>query len=174
MLSFMISFAVDPLMTCLHHVVSGFFYSRKVCMNIVKFENFKSGIYFLYKDGELLYIGQTRLGLKRVFSHIEIDFNEYSFMEFDVELIDEKESEYITSMMPKLNKQARACPLTIKSIVKKLKEKYKRKRIFKRHIENIAFENNILIVNSFGLDSFINKREYDIVFNLAEVFYAGR
>jgi hypothetical protein len=64
------------------------------------------GIYFLVKDREIVYVGQSGFDvLARISKHRREgrDFDAYAFMQCDKDKVDEFESMYITALMPKLN-----------------------------------------------------------------------
>ena len=64
----------------------------------------KSGIYFLFKDTKLLYIGQTNIGLARIFQHRgKIIFNKYNFIKCQKEQLNIFEDYLIRTLKPSIN-----------------------------------------------------------------------
>ena len=64
------------------------------------------GIYFLVKNKEVIYVGQSGFDvLARISKHRREgrDFDAYAFMQCDKDKVDEFESMYITALMPELN-----------------------------------------------------------------------
>lgn len=67
----------------------------------------QTGIYFLYKDNIIVYIGQTHKGISRVFEHIkEKDFDAYSFLPSNKDELDILECKYIRNLKPRYNKSS--------------------------------------------------------------------
>lgn len=62
-------------------------------------------IYFLYQDKEVVYVGQTMMGLKRVLNHFpEKKFDSVGLMRCEVEKLNEVETYYIAKFKPIYNK----------------------------------------------------------------------
>lgn len=78
----------------------------------MKIENLKKhsslpliGVYFLYKNNQLVYIGQSTDILLRVRNHFkEKDFDSYSYFECELEKLNEVERFLIEKYTPKLNR----------------------------------------------------------------------
>lgn len=71
-----------------------------------RFEMPKTGVYFLFKGEELVYIGRTERGLGRIIDHIQMkDFDSYSFKSCTYAESVKLEKELIGRYKPKLNKQ---------------------------------------------------------------------
>lgn len=65
----------------------------------------KSGIYFLLKGEEVVYVGKATNFIDRLIAHIDDkDFDSYSVVECSKDEIDELETEYIYEYMPIYNK----------------------------------------------------------------------
>jgi len=70
-----------------------------------KFEMPKIGIYFLFKNDELVYIGKTTKGLNRIMTHLECkEFDSYSFHSCTERELNSLEIELIKRYRPSLNK----------------------------------------------------------------------
>lgn len=63
------------------------------------------GIYFLFKNHELIYIGQSEDIFKRVPIHLgSKDFNNWNYIEYENENLNNIEAEFILKFQPKQNK----------------------------------------------------------------------
>ena len=74
----------------------------------IAIKNIKSTlIYFFFNNKEVVYIGQTKLGLSRPFSHNKNkDFDEIVIIKTDENLLDFYEDKYIEKYKPIYNKQS--------------------------------------------------------------------
>lgn len=61
-------------------------------------------VYFLLKDGEVVYVGQTRSGIGRLASHKEKDYDAFAIMYCLPSQLDELEDLYMWKYKPKYNK----------------------------------------------------------------------
>ena len=61
-------------------------------------------IYFLINDDVVVYVGQTKNGLQRPFSHYDKEFNRLEVLECKEEELDMIENKYIIKYMPEYNK----------------------------------------------------------------------
>ena len=77
-------------------------------------------LYALIKDGEIVYVGQTRKGVIRILSHVgNKDFDSYTVMDMEFfeenedfywdEMLDFHEEELIVRLNPKLNRSIKGC-----------------------------------------------------------------
>lgn len=66
--------------------------------------NYKNFIYFLLKDGIVVYVGQTTQGLIRPFTHKDKDYDEMKIILCDKEQLDNAEGNYIAKYKPIYNK----------------------------------------------------------------------
>lgn len=110
---------------------------------------YKSFIYFLIQDGIVVYVGQTKNGLIRPFSHQNKKYNELRIILTDEEKLDLVEDEYILKYMPIYNKkvntmynmktardkirEATATEVTINDIKKVMKELNIKLDIYNEH-----------------------------------------
>lgn len=67
-------------------------------------------IYFLYKNGKVVYVGQSSAGLSRLEHHRQRkghkkDFDSFSYIFCEKEKLDETEAFYISQFKPKYNKR---------------------------------------------------------------------
>ena len=81
------------------------------------------GIYYLFKENEVVYVGQSMLCEKRIMSHLNSkDFDEYATREIMFEGLDETEATEIIRCQPKYNKKIHKNKLIV-SLKGFLKEK---------------------------------------------------
>ncbi len=67
----------------------------------------KVGIYFLYKNTEIVYLGKSKDIEKRIIEHIYMlkkDFDSYSYLEVGNDKIDFYERFFLNKFLPKYNK----------------------------------------------------------------------
>lgn len=65
-----------------------------------------SGVYFLIKGNEIVYIGKTTKGYSRIYQHLyqkTKDFDYYFYASLPLDKIDEYENKYIIMFTPKYN-----------------------------------------------------------------------
>lgn len=74
--------------------------------NILIFPNIKSSIIYLLIDGdEVVYVGQSKFGLSRPYSHKDKKFTNVAVLECEENELDKKETEFIKKYKPKYNKK---------------------------------------------------------------------
>ena len=67
---------------------------------------FQPGIYFLFKEREIVYVGKSLNTIARIYDHQRAkskDFDAFAILPFPAEYIDELEIEYICKFTPKYN-----------------------------------------------------------------------
>lgn len=72
------------------------------CIELPKYNN--SFVYFLLKDNEVVYVGQTKVGISRPISHTDKDYDCIKIQYCDIDKLDEVESKYIIKYNPIYNK----------------------------------------------------------------------
>ena len=79
-------------------------------------------VYFLLKDNEVVYVGQTAQGIVRPFSHRDKDFDEIKIIYCEKELLNFYEDMFITKYAPHYNKQSNyAMKLSLQRVKNKIK-----------------------------------------------------
>ena len=144
--------------------------------NEKKFEKVKDYgkvfIYFLCKEKEVVYVGQTRQGLYRPFSHTNKDFDEIMICQCEEEDLDYMENEFILKYKPKYNNSLNLnCRYTIKMAMEKIKadiEPSYNMRKIKKDIENYAIR-----VDKFKRFETINLSEFEWLYKLCKEKYEG-
>jgi len=129
----------------------------------------KTGIYFLIKNNEIIYIGKTIELVRRLGNHLsekEKDFDSYFFMEFKEEELNAMEYFFIRKYKPKYNsKFLFLC----------------REHISKSKITNIKsceylkiLEENRIPYEKFGKKIFIDKKNLEIVKCILKDIHNGK
>ena len=77
-------------------------FEEKNCVRVEKIDNVF--VYFLIKGEEVVYVGQTRVGMQRPLSHTDKDFDYIMVQYCDISKLDEIESKYIVKYNPIYNK----------------------------------------------------------------------
>lgn len=98
--------------------------SKEYLLNNLKVrEDFESlcGIYFLLKNKEVVYVGQTTNFHQRIGAHKDKDYDSYCFIKVEKEDLDKKEVGNIMFYQPKYNKALNDEMISIDSIKLRLK-----------------------------------------------------
>lgn len=89
--------------------------SHAVLKNSVPYKD-TTGVYFLIKDNEIVYVGQSVRVYTRISSHEKTkDFDSVSWIRCEVESLDYLESFYIYKFRPKLNGEH--APITLEKMI---------------------------------------------------------
>ena len=73
--------------------------------NMLTFSNIKKCfIYFLLQGNEVVYVGQTRAGLSRPYSHTDKEFDTIKLIPCSLDELDFLEDKFISKYLPKYNK----------------------------------------------------------------------
>lgn len=64
----------------------------------------KTYVYFLCQDANVVYVGQSSVGLSRPFNHKDKKFNKVMVLPCTEEMLDDAERRYIEKYRPKYNK----------------------------------------------------------------------
>ena len=120
------------------------------------------GIYFLLKNKEVVYVGQTTNFHQRIGAHKEKDYDSYCFVKVEQNELDKAEIENIMLYKPIYNKQLNSEMISLESIKNRLKKlKVESKKHNKRNIMNLIKNNDI---EFFYFDSLIYIRNTDFDF----------
>ena len=79
------------------------FNDDKDAITVPKYQN--CFVYFLLKGGEVVYVGQTKNGIERPFSHKDKDFDEIKIIYCEETDVDAVEDGFIKKYTPDYNKQ---------------------------------------------------------------------
>ena len=115
--------------------------------------NVQSGIYILINDDEVVYVGKTENGLKRIMQHNDKIFNKYSFIEVPREELDYYEDMYIMKFQPKYNNFYSYYRVSVESAYRQLRYVVKKNMnieefkefILNKNIEIKKFKNYLTI-----------------------------
>ena len=124
-------------------------------------------IYFLCKDKEVVYVGQTTQGILRPLSHTDKDFDEIMIYKCSEEDLDCMENEFILKYQPIYNKSLNLnCRYTIRMAINKIKKEieptYNMRKI-KKDIEQYAIR-----VDRFKNIQTINFSEFEWLYRLCK------
>lgn len=125
--------------------------------------NVKIGIYFLINDDKIVYVGQTKNGLRRIMQHYDKTFNKYSFVETTLEDLDYYEDLYIMKYQPKYNNFYSFYRISVDSCYNKLKYALKKQININQFIEYI--KNEGIEIKKFKQYDTITKSEADYIIN---------
>lgn len=121
--------------------------------------NIQIGVYLLINNDEVVYVGQTKNGLRRIMQHYDKIFNKYSFIETTLEDLDYYEDLYIMKYQPKYNNFYNYYRISVDSCYNKLKYSIKRKLNIEQFIDFIKEEN--INIEKFKEINTITKLEAD-------------
>jgi len=78
---------------------------------LVRLPHRLTGVYFLVKDGRVVYVGQSVNVLERVLKHRTKDFDEVWFLACRECELNEKERSFLDALVPRLNRDQRTMDL---------------------------------------------------------------
>lgn len=105
-------------------------------------------IYFLLDNGNVVYVGQSKHGLQRPFSHNDKKFTDVAYMNCEEKLLNYTETKYIRKYMPKYNKSMGNFDYSMYRIRKFIREN----TLFK----DITVTDIKKIIEKHGLDTYKN------------------
>lgn len=123
----------------------------------------KNAIYLLIDDDEIVYVGKTQNGLKRIVQHTNKKFNKFGFIEFDQNELDYYEDFYIMKYQPKYNDRYSCIRMSVNSSYNQLSVVIKREINIKQYISYLE-SNNIEILNFKNIPT-ITKQDYSLIKN---------
>jgi hypothetical protein len=106
--------------------------------------NDKCYIYFLIQGDQVVYVGQTSVGLSRPFSHSDKEYDWIKVMPCESERLDEIEDFYICKYKPKYNKSRNHGVVYSLNKVKSLIRKYYKPNFNLWELRKIFSELNII------------------------------
>lgn len=118
----------------------------------------KSAVYLLINNDEVIYVGQTQNGLKRIMQHNDKDFNKYAFIETPPEELNYYEDLYIMKYQPKYNNLYNSLRISVNSCYNKLKYNIKKEMNIHQFKEYII--KNDIKIEKFKNYSIIKKDEF--------------
>lgn len=129
--------------------------------------NAKCVVYLLIDNDEVVYVGKTEKGIRRIYQHIDKSFNKMQFIEVKKDELDFFEDLYIMKYQPKYNKIYSCIRLTLSSAYSKMGYEYKKKKSF-NEFKKILNENNIEIKEFKGKKTIL-KKDFEFIKNLEKV-----
>jgi len=134
------------------------------------------GIYFLLKDSQIVYIGQTTNGLTRVLAHKDKDYDSYSFFPTSKENLNYLESINILHYKPIYNKSFISTTFTT---IGGLNVQYKKYfgnanlRVLKKVVKKLEQSKKIKIINTRHQGKnmlLIDRSDFPLIFQEANEF----
>jgi hypothetical protein len=123
----------------------------------MRIKNIKTrGIYYLYKNNKVVYIGQSNFCEKRIFQHIKKDFDEYEIIENKSEDLNEIEALEILNNKPIYNKTIPKNKKFIK--LKSFLEEKKKGKIYSCKKRNIDLKKKLYYVD-FKENTYFKKED---------------
>lgn len=133
--------------------------NNKISSNDLK----KIGIYFLIRNNDIVYIGQTKKGIERITKHFKNkDFDSYYFYSCDLKHLDILEALNIMFYKPKYNKSLNDNFFTFNSIKNILKKYF----FITATIKKIKFFINISKIKIFYFDNieYIENKDFEKIY----------
>lgn len=133
-----------------------------------------TGIYFLIKGGQVVYIGKTENGISRIFAHKDKDFDSYSFFNVPISDLDWVESVNIIYYQPIYNKQFTSSSFTgLVGLNEKCRARFgsRKMKFIKKALCNLEANNKINIINitkDTKRITLINKNDIPLIINEVE------
>lgn len=140
-------------------------------------------IYFLIKNDEIVYVGQSTRGTRRIYEHVDKDFDFYSIIQVKKDELDTKETEAIIKFNPfynksipvkndlyiiksKISKEYKISPNGFRAIVERYNIKPQYKNNFEREILRDSIEKGlkekILIKEDFVYSTGYEFKKYPV------------
>ena len=138
--------------------------------NLKRREEFESlcGIYFLLKNKEVVYVGQTTNFHQRIGAHKEKDYDSYCFVKVEQNKLDKAQIENIMLYKPIYNKQLNNEMISLESIKNRLKKlKVESKKHNKRNIMNLI-KNNDIEIFYFDRLMYIRNTDFDFLYRMVK------
>ena len=133
-----------------------------------------TGVYFLIKDKQIVYVGKTENGISRIFVHKDKDFDSYSFFNVARSDLDWIESVNIIHYKPTYNKQFISSKFTgLAGLNEQCRKKFgsRKMRLIKKVLHNLEINNKINIIHITKDEkqiTLINKNDTPLIINEIE------
>ncbi len=123
--------------------------------------NIKNAIYFLVDNNEVVYVGKTKNGIKRITQHTNKNFNSFGFIEYKENELDYYEDFYIMKYQPKYNNTYSCYRASLNGCYSKLSSK------IRKYINIFEFANYIekekIDIKKFKNISTITKKDFEYI-----------
>ena len=129
----------------------------------------KTAVYLLYNDNEVVYVGQTKSGLKRIMQHNNKIFNRYSFIECCVDDLDYFEDIYIMKFQPKYNHFYNYSRMSLESCYRKLKYQIQKQINLNQFIDFVE-KSGVEVLIFKGIKTILKKDFYYILKKISEEY----
>lgn len=124
-------------------------------------------VYFLLDGEDVVYVGQSKHGLYRPFSHRDKNFNRVAFITCEENKLDYFETQYIRKYRPKYNKSAGNFDFSFKRIKKFIRENTYLKDFTVIDIKRIIKMFNINTIK-FGNLTYISDNDFNKMYNFVK------
>lgn len=131
-----------------------------------------SAVYLLFDDDEVVYVGQTTNGLRRLLQHNDKIFNKYAIIETSVEELEYYEDYYMMKYKPKYNNNYNYYRMSINSCYSRLRTCIQR-QINIEQLKKFIKELEIEIINFRGKDTF-PKKDFPYICEKLEEKYGNK
>lgn len=132
--------------------------------NITIAKQVKSIVYFLLEKDEVVYVGQSKTGLERPYSHRDKSFDSVAYIECKEEDLDKLESFYIRKYRPQYNKTSTLYDYSFARIKKIIREMHGYSQFtvndLKKIIKNLKIE-------TYALNGlvYVSEEDFKIILN---------
>lgn len=123
-------------------------------------------IYFLIKNGEVVYVGQTKNGLYRPFSHYDKDFDKVYVLSCKEEGLDIVEDYYILKYQPIYNKKI-TDGYTLITSRNKLRRTLNDRYLTIKDIKRVVKNNNLTYIK-YGKNLYLNNETILMIHSILE------
>lgn len=121
-------------------------------------------IYFLIDGNEVVYVGQSKHGLQRPFSHTDKDFTQVAYMTCEEKMLDYMETKYIRKYNPKYNKSMGNFDYSMYRIRKFIRENTSFKDITVTDIKRIVKLHNLNTYKNGNL-VYVSDKDFGFIVN---------
>lgn len=132
--------------------------------------NYKSFIYFLLKNNIVVYVGQTKRGLFRPFSHKDKDYDEMKIILCEEKILNDLEDKFIIKYKPKYNR-------TVNNSYSLINVRNRIRRKFNNKITVLGVKKIIKFMNiklfEYNGNLYINNDDYEKIIKYIERVYNG-
>lgn len=127
--------------------------------------NKKTGIYFLIKNDEVVYVGQTKRGLARIYNHEEKEWDSFYFVKVENQKdLLKKEKYFINKYKPIYNKELQISEKN--SSFENIRDQINNEKIFQKEITTYNIRKFLEFINYKTKTKPITKEEASIILKI--------
>lgn len=133
--------------------------------NVIEFPHYQNSfIYFLVKQKEVVYVGQTRKGITRPLSHKDKEYDTIYIKYCDVAELDKLEDKYILKYRPILNKECNSVMrYGLQKVKRKIRKEFNAPKFNIWKLKEILNELNIKTNIMYGVEVISIFEYYDVI-----------